>query len=210
MNSERREKRMKRRLGELKGRVEELETAIDVSSNKTEAPREEPGELTGQNGELKEVRHTARFNSRVRREPQKVETAVRQVLPTLDTSQTVYKVKTSDGIVQDWARNVILRLVCESGVPAAKTWAAFSCVATSLGINVEGSWSPGSAGRVMSEGAPAVEETTVEEFASNLCGLPVFCLLDPFANVVGIYAQRRRSESRGVGPGGWLWSLPGS
>ena len=161
----------------MKGKVRELEMTIEASSNETESLHEQVGELTGRNSELKEeVRHlAARYNSRVRREPQKIEAAVQQALSSaFVTSQTVYKVKTSDGIIQDWARNVILRLVCESDVPAAKSWAAFSCVTTGLGIAVEGSWSPRSAGRVVLEGALAVEEMIVEEFVNNPCRLPVF------------------------------------
>ena len=115
LNGERREKRTKRRFGELKEKVKELETVVEVSSSETKALHELLGELTGRNSDLKEEarRLTARLNSRVRREPQKIEVAVQQVLPSaFVASQTMYKVKTPDSIVQDWARNVILHLVC--------------------------------------------------------------------------------------------------
>ncbi|KAF9645629.1 hypothetical protein BDM02DRAFT_3262776 [Thelephora ganbajun] len=171
LNSERREKRTKGKLRELKGKAEELEMAIKVTSGENEALRETLEELTGRNSELKqEVRRlTARFNSRVRREPQKIETAVQRALSSVFvTQQTTYQVKTPDGIIQNWAWSVILHLICVSDVPAAKTWTAFSCITEGLGITVEGSWSARSAGRIVLEGALAVEEMIVEDFANAL------------------------------------------
>ena len=176
LNSEKREKRVRERLSELKKKAKELEMVIEFASNESAIVQKQLDEVAGQNSELKEeVRHlTARFNSRIRQEPQKIEAAVQHVLPSTSTTlKTIHKVKTPDGIIQDWARNIILHLICESDVPAAKTWVAFSCVMTGLGIPVEGSWSPRSAGRVVLEGALAVEEMIVEEFLNNPCRLPV-------------------------------------
>lgn len=84
------------------------------------------------------------------------------------SQQTVYEVKTPDGTIQNWARNVILHLVCASNVPAVKTWDAFSCIAQGLEITVKGSWSARSAGRIVLEGALAVEEMIVEQLAGAL------------------------------------------
>jgi len=171
LNSEKREKRVREKLGELKERVGELETAVSTTSDEKEALHEKLEEVARQNIELnQEVAHlTARFKSRVRREPRKIETAVQQALSSASvTSQTIYKVKTPDGIIQNWARNVILHLVCASDVPAAKTWTAFSCVMEGVGIPVEGSWSARSAGRVILEGALAAEEMIVEDLMNTL------------------------------------------
>lgn len=167
LNSERREKRAKEKLRA----VEELETVIQAMSDENNTLHEKVEESARQNAELKQEvkRLTARFNARVRREPQKIETAVRRALSSVSaTEQTVYRVKTPDGIIQNWARSVILHLVCASDVPAAKTWAAFSCIVEGLRIPVEGSWSARSAGRIVLEGALAAEEMIVEEFANAL------------------------------------------
>jgi TolA-binding protein len=184
LNSERREQRarekleeLKEKLGEVKGEVEELEMVVDVVSDEKEVLHERLEESERRNTELKREtsRLTARFNSRVRREPQKIETAVRRALSSVFAAQqTVYKVKKPDGTIQDWARSVILHLICESDVPAAKTWTAFSVSTEGLGIIVEGSWSPRSAGRVVLEGALAAEEMIVEDFANALGGSLVF------------------------------------
>ena len=190
MNAERREERAKGKLGELRERfcemkekVEELEVAVAVKSDENETMHEKVEELEGRNVELKqEVKHlTAKFNSRVRREPQKIKTAVKRALSTVFiTQQTAYTVKTTDGTIQNWARNVILHLICASDVPAAKTWTAFSTVVEGLGISVEGSWSARSAGRVVLEGALAAEEMIVEDFEKALGRLlvvsPIGCL----------------------------------
>ena len=171
LNSERRERRMKKKLGELQLENEGLEAAVQVIEGENETLHQEAEESVRQRIELREeVRHlTAKFNSRVRREPQKTETAVKRALSSVFAGQqTVYKVKTPDGIIQNWARDVILHLICASDVPAANTWVAFSCVASGLGVPVEGSWSARSAGRVVLEGALAVEEMIVEDFQQAL------------------------------------------
>ena len=190
LNAERREERAKGKLGELREKfcemeekVDELEVAVVLKSDENETMHEKVEELEGRNVELKqEVKHlTAKFDSRVRREPQKIETAVRRALSTVFiTHQTAYAVKTTDGTIQNWARNVILHLICASDVPAAKTWTAFSAVVEGLGISVEGSWSARSAGRIVLEGALAAEEMIVEDFEKALGRLlvvyPVGCL----------------------------------
>ena len=93
------------------------------------------------------------------------------------TEQVTYTVKTPDGTIQNWARNIILHLICVSDVPAAKTWMAFSTVVEGLGILVEGSWSARSAGRVVLEGALAAEQMVVEEFDNALGRLSVSTLV---------------------------------
>jgi len=191
---ERREKRAKGNFGKLKGKVRELEMAVEVTSDENEALQKELEELEKQNAELKQEakRLAAKFNSRVRREPQKIKTAVQRALSSVFvTQQTTYKVKTPNGIIQNWAQSVILHLVCESGVPAARTWNAFSCIAQGLGIHVEGSWSARSAGRVVLEGGLAAEEMIVEDFANALgrfsASLTLFSALSNIA--VSMYAQ---------------------
>lgn len=191
LNSEKREKRVKGKLnklkeevGGLKGRVEELENTVRVTSDERAILVERAEDAQGENAELREElkRLTARFKSRVRREPQKIESAVERALSSaFATWQNIYKVKTPNGTIQNWARNVILHLVCVSDVPAAKTWTAFCSVTESLGILVEGSWSPRSAGRVVLEGALAAEEMIVEDFKNALgrrlvSSAPVECL----------------------------------
>jgi cell division septum initiation protein DivIVA len=171
LNGERREERAKGKLGEMKEKVEEMKMVVDVVSDENEALHREVENLEGRNDELKqEVKHlTAKFNSRVRREPQKIETAVKRALLSASvTQQSNYAVKTPNGTIQNWARNVILHLICASDVPAAKTWTAFSAVVEGLGISVQGSWSARSAGRVVLEGALAAEEMIVEEFNNAL------------------------------------------
>lgn len=106
LNGERWEKRIKRRLGELKGKVKELEMVIEVSSGETKALHKKLGDVTGWYNSLKEeVRCiTTRLNSCIRQEPQKIEAVVQQVLPTsFVNSQMTYKVKTLNSIIQDWA-----------------------------------------------------------------------------------------------------------
>ena len=104
--------------------------------------------------------------------------AVRHALLSIfTTEQVAYTVKTPYGTIQNWARNIILHLICVSDVPAAKTWTAFSTVVEGLGILVEGSWSVRSAGCVVLEGALAAEQMIVEEFDKALGRLLVSTLV---------------------------------
>jgi len=141
---------------------------VDVVSNEKEALHEKVNELVGERMEMKQEmkRLAARFTSHVRRQPQKIDTAVQRALSSAAvTHQTAYEIEIkSGGIIQNWARGVILNLVCACDVPAAKTWAAFSCSVGSLpGVQIKGSWSPRSAGRhVVLEGALAAEEMIIE------------------------------------------------
>jgi len=176
-NSERREKRAKEKLGEMEAKVEDMEMVIQATSDENELLHERLDESTSRNSELKqEVKHlAAKFNSRVRREPQKIATSVERALSTVFAAQrAVYEVKTPDGTIQDWARNVILHLVCASDVPASKTWMAFHTVTEALGITIVGSWSDRSARRIVLEGALAAEEMIVEDFAEAL-GIKLTC-----------------------------------
>ena len=88
LNSERWEKRAKEKFGELKGKVEELETVIKIMSGENKALQKKLDELVGQNSKLKQrVRcFTARFDSHVQREPQKIKTAVQQALSSVFVS----------------------------------------------------------------------------------------------------------------------------
>ena len=177
-NSERREKRTREKFEAMKVEVEGTEMAIQITSDENDLLRRELDELTRRNTELKqEVKLlTAKFSSRVRREPQKISTSVERALSSVsDVQQTVYHVKTPDRVIQNWARNVILHLVCASDVPASQTWPVFSCVTQAMGIIVEGSWSDRSARRVVLEGALAAEEMIVEDFANSL-GICLTCL----------------------------------
>ena len=173
-NSERRIKRDRNKVVEMKVEVEDTKTVNRVISDENKLLREALDETTRRNTELKwEVKRlTAKFRSRVQREPQKIATSVDRALSTVFIAQqAVYKVKTREGIIQNWARNVILHLVCASDVPASKTWTAFRCVTEAMGITVDGSWSDRSARRIVLEGSLAVEEMIVEDFADAL-GIP--------------------------------------
>jgi hypothetical protein len=95
---------------------------------------------------------------------------------TFPTQLVIYCVKTPDGIMQDWASNIILHLVCVSDVPAANTWAMFSTIIQSLRIEVEGSWIARSADRVVLKGPLTVEENIRKHsnhFESELPALPI-------------------------------------
>jgi hypothetical protein len=163
-NSDRREKRTQRKLAEARAKFENSEMVNHTL-------QEHPKESAGRHDELKQdIRcFTTKFRSRVLQEPHNTQTAVSWALSmTFPTQPVIYRVKTPDGTMQDWASNIILHLVCVSDVPAANTWAMFSTIIQSLRIEVEGSWIARSADRVVLEGPLAVEEKIVEDIVNNL------------------------------------------
>lgn len=200
-NCERREKRAREKLAETEVQVEDAEMIIQATSDENRTLHEELDDSTRRNTELKRQMKllAAKFNSRVRREPQKITTSVKRALSGVFAAQeTVYKVKTPDRTIQNWARNVILHLVCASDVPASKTWSAFCCVTEAMGITIDGSWSDRSARRVVLEGSLAAEEMIVEDFAealgiSMICRSPT-CYIDTF---VSVYTQWRWRNPQG-------------
>ena len=189
-NGERREKRTRAQMAETKVEKRGSDMIAQVALDENKLLHTELDELTRRNVELKrEVKRlTAKFSSRTRREPQKIVTSVERALLTVfATQQTAYHVKTPDGIIQNWARNVILHLVCASDVPASKTWTAFCCVTEAMGIAVDGSWSDRSARRIVLEGALAAEQMIIEDFAEALgihlaCSNLLWCI-DAFISV---------------------------
>jgi hypothetical protein len=119
------------------------------------------GEVEGLRGKVRDLRKDlARHNARDRREPSRVDHAVRKALtsdgdpdPNLPI---VRRVKDRRGIVRDWARKAIVTLVNE-GVPISKTWAVTKANADALGVVIIGKWSTRTSGRVVREGGIAAE-----------------------------------------------------
>ena len=104
LNCERHEKRTKEKVEKLEEEADGMEIAMQLTSDENVTLRENLEEVTRRSDELKrEVGLlTAKFNSRIRREPQKIETAVKRALSSVFvTEQTVYKVKTPDGTIQN-------------------------------------------------------------------------------------------------------------
>ncbi|KAF9780955.1 hypothetical protein BJ322DRAFT_288556 [Thelephora terrestris] len=117
------------------------------------------GEVEGLQGKVRDLKKDlARHNARDRREPLRVDHAVRKALTSdgdPDPNLPIVRyVKDRRGIVRDWARKAILTLV-NVGVPISKTWIVTKTNADALGIVIIGQWSTRTSGRVVREGGIA-------------------------------------------------------
>lgn len=168
-NGERRE----RRLHEKVKRLQE-ESQAQFEEGVKEGVREtydgEVEELRGKVRDLK--RDLARHNARDRREPSRIDHAIRKAL-TSDCDPNlalpiVRHVKDRRGIVRDWARKAILTLVNE-GVPTSKTWSITKTSADALGIVLIGKWSTRTSGRVVREGGIAAQLMITSYVLTCIC-----------------------------------------
>lgn len=154
-NGKRREGRL---LEKLKRTQEESKSRFEEGVKEGERLTHE-GEVEGLREKVKDLRKDlARHNARDRREPSRVEHAIRKAL-TCDgepdpTLPIVRHVKDRRGIVRDWARKAIVTLVNE-GVPISKTWSVTKANADALGVVIVGKWSIRTSGRVVREGGIA-------------------------------------------------------
>jgi len=158
-NGRRRENRKQRKLVKV-----EQEQTREVA----EAVEEQYGEQFKEWKREKEglKKNIARLNARSRREPSKIRHAVQVALKHSDNPNaaqpTVRYVKDKRGIVQNWARNAIVRLV-NQGVPMSKTWSVTKANADStLGVVIVGKWSDRTSRRVVREGGIAAGLMVIE------------------------------------------------
>ena len=156
-NGERRERRLHERLKRAQQESQmRFEEGVEEGARAT---RE--GEVEGLRGKVRELRKDlARHNARDRREPSRVEHAIRRVLTCNREPDAmppiVRHVKDRWGIIRDWARKAIVTLV-NVGVPISKTWSVTKANADALGVIIVGKWSTRSSGRVVREGGIAAQ-----------------------------------------------------
>ena len=134
-NSQRREKRMGKKLVELQARIQEAEVLKERYKGRAEKWKKEKEFLK------KEI---ARLKARDRRGSSRIQHAVQKAIKRgseSSTSQPVVRyVKDKRGIVRDWARNTILTLV-NKGIPMSKTWGVAKASVKGLGVRIVGTWS---------------------------------------------------------------------
>ena len=110
-------------------------------------------------------KNVARLNARDRREPLRTEHAVQKAIEYSHSAsgvqQNIRYVKDKQGIVQNWARDAILRLV-NLGVPMSKMWEVTKVDAEAYGVVIVGTWSTRTSRRVVREGGIAAGLMIVE------------------------------------------------
>jgi hypothetical protein len=170
-NSTRREQRLHEKL-----KRSEEESRVQFEEGVKEGIRvTHEGEVEELRGKVKELKKDlARHNARDRREPLRVEHAIRKALTSdgdPDPNLPIVRyVKDRRGIVRDWARKAIVTLVNE-GVPISKTWSVTKANADALGVVIIGKWSTRTSGRVVREGGIAAELMITGYVLTCICSL---------------------------------------
>ena len=149
-NARRREQRLREELKESQAQTQEVTNAAE------ERYEEQFEEWRREKEGLK--KDIARHNARDRREPSRIQHAVREALKHPADPNTVQPsvryVKGKRGIIQNWARDAIVTLVNE-GIPMSKTWSVTKANAKALGVTIVGKWSFRTSRRVVREGGIA-------------------------------------------------------
>jgi hypothetical protein len=157
LSGRKREQRLREKLMESQARTEEADEVAEKLHEgwHKEWGRQKESWIEEREGLKKEL---ARLKARERREPLKIQHAVQRTSKGHDepnAAQPVIRyVKGKRGVVQDWARDAILRLVNE-GVSMSKTWAVTQAGARGLGVTLIGKWSFRTSRRVVREGGIA-------------------------------------------------------
>ena len=156
-NSQRREQRTREELKESQARIEEV---VEAAEEQNRVQREE---WRREKDDMK--KSLARLSARNRREPSKIQHAVQKALKQAGDPDPVQPsiryVKNKRGVVQDWARNMIVTLVNE-GIPITKTWSVAKANAKALGVTIVGKWSFRTSRRVVREGGIAAGLMIIE------------------------------------------------
>jgi len=170
-NSTRREQRLKEKLAKKSEEVstlarahQENETAMqDIKAHYADKLDKSSEKVQGLQKTVKRLR--AYIRGETKRIERTVQKAIKQV--TRDVrSINARHVKTPQGVVEDWVRNLICVLVGKYGTPASRVYDLVYSVAEALGIKIVGKWSPRTAGRVVDEGGLAAEQMIIHSIWS--------------------------------------------
>ena len=166
-NSTRREQRLRVKLAKKSADETTLTRACrenETALQETEAHHTE--ELNKSNEKVQGLRKTvkrlkAHVGGDAKRINRAVGKAVKRATCGVSGSPNARHVKTVDGVVEDWARDLICVLVGTYGTPASRAYNLVRSVAEALEIKIIGTWSARTAGRAVDEGGLAAEQMIV-------------------------------------------------
>ena len=135
---------------DLRARVMELTAVVESGEQDTVRAVEI---LEERNSEMK--KKLRQCQDRLSRVPSRLEKAIQKALDARGRTPTntgTHRIKSTAGVVEDWARDLIRSLVVKVGVPVMKVPAAFLLVAQALGVNVDDTVSDRTCRRIVLEG----------------------------------------------------------
>jgi hypothetical protein len=167
-NSTRREQRLREKLAEKSETLVLTQQQGETTLHEIEARYSD--ELSKSNKKVRGLqKRVKRIKAYVKGETKRSERAVQKAIKRLTRdvgSLNAYHVKTPQGVVEDWVRDLICVLVGKYGTPASRVYDLVCSVADALGIKIIGKWSERTAGRVVDKGAVAAEEMIVRSISS--------------------------------------------
>lgn len=178
-NGARREDRLREKLA--KGSEDATTFALAQQQNEAslhEIETQYLGKLSQSNERVRRLQGTVkRLGAYVKGENKRIEREVQKAMKKATRgagSLNFRHVKTPQGMVEDWVRDLICVLVGKHGVPASRVYGLVCSVAEALGTEIVGRWSERTASRVVDEGALAAEEMIVRSIGSCMGASAVF------------------------------------
>jgi len=176
-NSNRREQRLREKLAKKSEEATTLERTHqqnETALHKIEARYSD--ELCKSNEKVRGLQKTVkRLSAYTKGETKRSERAVQKAIKQVTSgvgSLNVRHVKTPQGVVEDWVRDLICVLVGKHGTPVSRVYRLVCSVAEALGVKIVGKWSDRTAGRVVDEGGIAAEQMIIHSIQSCM-GTPV-------------------------------------
>lgn len=165
-NSTRREERLREKLAKKSDEAAALARAHQKNETVLqEIEARHSDEFTKSNEKLWGLQKTIRrLKAYIGGETKRVERAVHKAIKQVTGdvgSLNARCVKTPQGVVEDWVRDLICILVGKYGTPASRVYDLVCSVAEAFGIKIVGKWSARTAGRAVDEGGVAAEEMIV-------------------------------------------------
>ena len=139
-------------------------------------------ELAKSNEKIQGLQKTVKqLRAHIKGDARRVEREVQKVIKRVTQGAGVsgvhrVNVKTPQGVVEDWVRDLICELVGEHGIPASRVDDVVSSVSEAFGVKLDGKWSTRTSGRAVDEGGIAAEEMIIHAIRScmgmlsDLCG----------------------------------------
>ena len=177
-NSTRREQRLKEKLVKKSEEASTLAHAHQENETALQAIKARySDELDRSSEKVRGLQKTVkRLRAYVGGETKRIERAVQKAIKQVTRgvrSINARHIKTPQGVVEDWVRDLICVLVGKHGTPASRVYDLVASVAEALGIEIVGKWSPRTAGRVVDEGGLAAEQMIIHSIWNSMGALIV-------------------------------------
>ena len=171
-NARKRELRATGRADFANAEAKDLQVQVTELTAAAETERQEAARvvesLEERNSRMK--KKLRRFRERLSRAPSMLERAIQKALKVegrTSVNAGTHRIKSTTGVVEEWARDLIRSLVIKAGVPVMKVPAVFLLVTQALGVDIEDTVSDRTCRRIVLEGGVLAKTWLVKEIGES-------------------------------------------